>query len=82
MPRVCRADPQRVRAAGRRSDHIDISGCLSRRSAPGREEVIGLGGYGKTVTVLTCRVRDETHDDEQDEDKALIESWMPRLYKR
>lgn len=76
------ADPQRVQAAGRQSDDIDISSWLSGRSVPGREEVIGLGGYGKTLTVLTCRVRDEAYDDEQDEDEALIESWTPRFHKR
>ena len=73
------ADPQRVQAAGRQSENIHISSWLSGRSVPGREEVIGLGGYGKTLTVLSCSVRDETYDDEQDEDEALIESWTPRF---
>lgn len=41
------------------------------------EEVKGLGGYGKTLTVLTV---DEVLDqDEMDEEDDLIESWTPRF---
>ncbi|MYE36744.1 MAG: ImmA/IrrE family metallo-endopeptidase [Rhodobacteraceae bacterium] len=40
------------------------------------EEVIDLGGYGKTLTVLTdMQSPDEIEDEEQD----LIESWTPRF---
>ncbi|MCW3847389.1 hypothetical protein OF829_09055 [Sphingomonas sp. LB-2] len=45
------------------------------------EEVVGLGGYGRTLTVLTCSslsVRPEDQPDEDDEE-ALIESWTPRF---
>ena len=39
------------------------------------EEVIGLGGYGKTLTVLT--ITEDLEDlEEQDE---LVESWTPRF---
>lgn len=43
-----------------------------------REEIIGLGDYGKTLTVLTMTgpIDDE---EEQDEDKDLEESWTPRF---
>ncbi|MEW8508327.1 MAG: ImmA/IrrE family metallo-endopeptidase [Candidatus Thiodiazotropha sp.] len=41
------------------------------------EEVIGLGGYGRTLTVLSI---DEMPDqDELDEEDELIESWTPRF---
>ena len=53
-------------------------------SSPAMEEVIGLGSYGKTLTVLTClSLQDETYkdDDEEDED-SLIDSWTPRFHKR
>ena len=73
------ANPSRVRAAERDHDDMDISDWLSGQSARGKEEVIGLGNYGRTLTVLTCSVRDETYGDEQDEDEALIESWTPRF---
>jgi hypothetical protein len=47
------------------------------------EEVVGLGQYGRTLTVLNCetltmRVEAE-EDDADDEDEALIESWTPRF---
>lgn len=76
------ADAQRVRAGGRGDDDIDISDWLSGQSIRGKEEVIGLGGYGRTLTVLTCTVRDDAYDDEQDEEEALTESWTPRFHKR
>jgi len=43
------------------------------------EEVIGLGSYGKTLTVLTAS---ELPDPEEiEEDEALEESWTPRFRK-
>ena len=43
------------------------------------EEVIGLGKYGKTLTVLTAT---ELPDSEEiEEDEALEESWTPRFRK-
>jgi hypothetical protein len=46
------------------------------------EEVIGLGSYGRTLTVLTCAElsmnKDLVEDDEDDEEK-LVESWTPRF---
>jgi hypothetical protein len=47
------------------------------------EEVIGLGQYGRTLTVLTCTsltARVEEAEDEDDEEK-MIESWTPRFQK-
>lgn len=41
------------------------------------EEVIGLGHYGKTLTVLSL---EETPDQEEiDENEELLESWTPRF---
>jgi hypothetical protein len=45
------------------------------------EEVVGLGHYGRTLTVLTCKgltMRVEDAEDEEDEE-SLIESWTPRF---
>lgn len=42
------------------------------------EEVVGLGGYGKTLTVLTDM---ESPDEIEDEDSALHESWAPRFHR-
>lgn len=46
------------------------------------EEVVGLGDYGRTLTVLTCdrlTMRVESPDDDADDEEALIESWTPRF---
>lgn len=39
------------------------------------EEIMGLGPYGRTLTVLTSDV----FSDEDDEDAELEESWTPRF---
>lgn len=45
------------------------------RAIPSREEVVGLGRYGKTLTVITTDL--DTEDG--DEDAELEESWTPQL---
>ncbi|MCZ6656161.1 MAG: hypothetical protein O7C67_02600 [Gammaproteobacteria bacterium] len=41
------------------------------------EEVIGLGSYGRSLSVLTI---DNLPDDEEiDEEDELLESWTPRF---
>lgn len=44
------------------------------------EDVVGLGQYGRTLTVLTCESlgvdKDSEYDDEETE---LIESWTPNF---
>lgn len=45
------------------------------------EEVVGLGQYGRTLTVLTCKaltLRPEAQEDEEDEED-MIERWTPRF---
>lgn len=47
------------------------------------EEVIGLGSYGRTLTVLTCKalsMRIEAAE-EDDNEEALVESWTPRFHR-
>lgn len=47
-----------------------------------QEEVIGLGEYGRTLTVLSCRQLSQVEDlDVDDDEEALIESWTPRFRK-
>lgn len=43
-----------------------------------REEIIGLGNYGKTLTVLSMTGSIDEEED-QDEDEDLEESWTPRF---
>jgi hypothetical protein len=67
---------QRESGSGRLSDWMDGE---SRYAVT--EEVVGLGHYGRTLTVLTCKAlttRVEESVDEDDEE-LMIESWTPRF---
>ncbi|MDP2846818.1 MAG: ImmA/IrrE family metallo-endopeptidase [Humidesulfovibrio sp.] len=62
-----------------RSDETDLRLWLDgTRSRDVVEEIIGLGRYGKTLTVLTCPDADGDGEDEEEED-SLRESWTPRF---
>jgi hypothetical protein len=47
----------------------------------GVEEIVGLGAYGKVLTILSCpSVLDESFDEYDCDDEAeLIDSWTPRF---
>ena len=63
----------------RAEGEVDITTWFGgRRSVTAWEEVIGLGSYGRVLTVLTCPdLVDE--DEDEDSDEALEESWTPRF---
>ena len=62
----------------RAEGEVDITTWFGgRRSVTAWEEVIGLGSYGRILTVLTCPDLDE--DEDEDSDEALEESWTPRF---
>ena len=75
------ADPENVSTSARDSGTSvlqDWFGGPHRQTVV--EEVIGLGSYGKTLTVLTgMEPPDEVGDEDDDED--LEESWTPRFRK-
>lgn len=78
--------PEKVRAAAEDIEETDISIWFGgNREIPALEEIIGLGDYGRTLTVITSRNIDDptyfdpTSDDQDDE--ALLESWTP-LFKK
>lgn len=78
------ANSQSIVNGDRAEDEIDIIDWLGgTRSAKATEQVIGLGNYGKTLTVLTCpSVQDETYqDDDGDDEESLEERWTPRFRK-
>lgn len=78
------ADPSRVLHAEREGDEIDVLDWLGgKRSRIVNEEVVGLGSYGKTLTVLSSReIGHEFHAEEGDDDEDdLVEKWTPRFRK-
>jgi hypothetical protein len=71
------ADAGRIAAADRVEQEIDIMDWLGgARSVRATEQVVALGGYGKTLTVLTCH---EVEDDDEDDGDDEEESWTPRF---
>ncbi|MBS0234242.1 MAG: ImmA/IrrE family metallo-endopeptidase [Proteobacteria bacterium] len=72
-----------VAHAKRDETEIDIRDWLGgTRRVMAQEEVIGLGSYGRTLTVLTCPgIEEEAYGSEEDDEDKLIESWTPRFRK-
>ena len=72
-------NPERIRRADRAEDNADIRDWFDGdRSLSITEQVIGLGNYGKTLTVLTALDIEEQIEDIE-EDETLVESWEPRF---
>ena len=76
------ADAERVSNGDRLSDETDVRDWLGGTTrAAVSEESVGLGRYGKVLTVLSSNSigqNDDSDDSEHDED-SLIESWTPRF---
>jgi hypothetical protein len=78
------ADPGRVASGARATNEIDVRDWLGgARSVAVTEEVVGLGRYGKTLTVLSsASIGDETVGYDDDDDEAILqESWTPKFHK-
>lgn len=76
------ANPGRIAGAERADTEIDVMDWLGgKKSVQATEEVIGLGGYGKTLTVITCpSLVDETYQEEDgDNEDDLADRWTPRF---
>ena len=74
--------PDRVACAERATQEIDITDWLGGvRSVQALEEVVGLGSYGKTLTVLVCpSISGDIEEDEVSaEEESLAEQWTPRF---
>lgn len=71
-------DPTKVQRGARTQGTSDLQEWFSSdRSIEITEDVVGLGSYGKTLTVLyDIELPDEEEEDEED---SLIESWTPRF---
>lgn len=77
------ADNSQVLRAEREEDEIDILDWLGgKRSSMVTEEVVGLGRYGKTLTVLSSRkIGQDAYAEEGDDEDDLVERWTPRFKK-
>lgn len=80
-------DRDRILSADRDEGEIDLLDWLGgEKSVLATEEVIGLGSYGKTLTILHCpSIVDETYSDEvhdEESEEAMIDRWTPHLGKR
>jgi hypothetical protein len=70
------ADPENVRLARRANGETELREWFGgRRSIPGTEEVVGLGGYGRTLTILSSDI----FADDENEGEDLEERWTPRF---
>ena len=71
-------DPTKVQRSARTKGTSNLQEWFSSdRDIEMTEDVVGLGSYGKTLTVLyDIELPDEEEEDEND---ALIESWTPRF---
>lgn len=74
--------PENIRAGKRDSGDGRLNDWMDgERVYAVTEEVVGLGHYGRTLTVLTCKnltMRIEQAEPEDDEE-ALVDSWTPRF---
>jgi Zn-dependent peptidase ImmA (M78 family) len=70
------ADPGNIRTAKRADAESELRDWFGgKRSIPGTEEIIGLGRYGRTLTILST----EIFADDEDEDEDLEERWDVRF---
>lgn len=75
-------DPAQVRAGSRTADAVDVRDWLGGTTkAEVSEESIGLGAYGKVLTVLVSSSigRDDDSDEDDESDEDVIERWTPRF---
>lgn len=76
------ADPSRVASGDRAVDEVDVRDWLGGTThAAVSEEALGLGSYGRVLTVLTSGTigKDNDPDEDEDDEEALVESWTPRF---
>jgi len=78
------AAPGRVLAAERDAEKIDVTLWLGGQDrVKVTEEVMGLGRYGKTLTLLHSETIGQTDGDlsDDDEEQELLVKWTPRFHR-
>jgi hypothetical protein len=74
------ADPANVAAARQVVDETSLRVWFDTdRNVPLDEEVIGLGRYGLTLTVLSSEALEDDGESDDDEEHELIERWTPKF---
>lgn len=76
------AQPENIRIGQRDADDGRLNDWMGgERVYRVAEEVVGLGQYGRTLTILTCGSLSLRGDAEEydDDEEALIESWTPKF---
>ena len=74
------ADPGLVRAGRRIADARDVRDWLGGTTEVS-EESVGLGAYGKVLTVLSSSAsgQEDEPDDEEESEEDVIGRWKPRF---
>ena len=73
-------DTERVEGGDQDCDQTDMADWFGGRSSPLDEEVIGLGNYGRTLTVLSSdELVSQGDEDAEDEDELLERSWEAKF---
>lgn len=74
------AQSGRVLAGDRVDDEIDVRDWLGGlKSAPVSEESVGLGQYGKVLTILLASTIGQDEPDDDEDEAEMIERWTPRF---
>ena len=74
------ADTQRVSRAERVQAEVDVMDWLGgRHSATLTEEVIGLGRYGKTLTILASEHIGREEEEDEEVEEEILERWTPQF---
>ena len=76
------AAPERIMKSDREVNEVDVIDWLGgTKSVMVTEEVVGLGRYGKTLTILSSSSigQEDEEEDAEEEDESIIEKWTPRF---
>lgn len=80
MTSLFNSDPDRVKRRERAEGEIDVRDWLGgTKRALVTEEVVGLGSYEKTLTVLSSHFIGIDDETEEDEEEQLLDSWTPKF---
>jgi Zn-dependent peptidase ImmA (M78 family) len=78
--KVFNSDPSKIHRAERTETELDVRHWLGgTQKALVTEEVVGLGAYGKTLTVLSSQSIGSEDETDEEEEERLEESWTPKF---